>query len=145
MAEISTEEHEKAVSEVYVAAMEALSAGRPITPEQRVVHDVEHMMQEVNSGASFEQYFRWAELDELRAIRGRLTLLGLGQVEALAAKAFSIAFPNGIPATEEEKQAATEWTEEQLEALGELFPQLEEYNGQVTNVLGAYAKRIKAA
>ena len=144
MAEISTEENEKAVSEVYVAAMEALAAGRPITPEQRVVHDVEHLMQEVNSGASFEQYFRWSSLDELKAIRGRLTLLGLGQVEAVAAKAFTIAFPNGLPSTDEEKDAATEWTDQQLEDLGELFPQLEEHNGHVTNVLGAYAKRIKA-
>jgi hypothetical protein len=85
--ELSTEENERIVARVYEAAMAVLHAGRPVSAAQRLLHDVEHMMQEANSGAS---------------------------------------------------------TPEQEEALGDLFPQLEEENGRVTNALDAYAKQAGA-
>ena len=144
MAEISTKENEEAVARIYAAAMDALHGGEPISVEQRVIHDVEHMMQEANSGASFEQYFRWASLDEINAILSHLQRLGLEDVAALVTRAIDVAFPDGVPANEEEKSDATEWTAEQESALGELFEQLEEQNGRVTNTLGAYARRTGA-
>lgn len=144
MPELSTEENERIVARVYEAAMAELHAGRPVSAAQRLVHDVEHMMQEANSGASFEQYFRWASLEEIAAIRGHLQTLKLDDLSDLMSQAIAIAFPNGLPATDDEKSNATEWTPEQEEALGDLFPQLEEENGRVTNALGAYAKHSGA-
>lgn len=144
MSEISTEENERIVSRVYEAAMNELHAGRPVSAAQRLIHDVEHMMQEVNSGASFEQYFRWATLDEIAQIRDHLRTVGLQDVSSLVSQAIGVAFPNGFPSTEEEKSDATDWTPAQEEALAGLFTRLEEENGRVTNVLGAYAKQSGA-
>lgn len=144
MAEISTEENEKIVARVYEKAMTALHNNEPITPAQRIVHDVEHMMQEVNSGASYEQYFRWASVDEIRSVSQYFRTLGLDTVAQITGEAIKAAFPRGMPSSEEEKSDATEWSSEQEEVLSDLFGQLEEHNGHVTNVLGAYAKRVGA-
>jgi hypothetical protein len=144
VAELSTEENQRIVSRVYEQAMNDSQAGKPIPPNQRVVHDIEHLMQEVNSGASFEQYFRWASLGEIAQIRDHLQTVGLEDVAALVTEAIQIAFPDGLPASEEEKSAATEWTPAQQEGLGALFPRLEDENGRVTNVLGEYARRTGA-
>jgi hypothetical protein len=67
MPEISTLENEQLVARVYEEAMSALDAGKPVSAPALVVHDVEHLMQEVNSGVSFEGYFRWSSLDEIWA------------------------------------------------------------------------------
>ena len=139
MSELAAPEHEEIVGRLYLEAVEALGRGEPIRSELRVVHDVEHLMQEANSGASFEQYFRWASLDEITNIRGHLRQLGLDDVAQLVARALEVAFPNGVPASDEAKSDATEWTPEQEEALAELFPALEEHNGRVMNALGRYA------
>lgn len=144
MGEISTEENEKIVARIYEEAMTALHSSESITAAQRIVHDIEHMMQEVNSGASYEQYFRWASVDEIRSICKHLRTLGLDAVAQLTDLAIKVAFPRGMPSDEEEKSDATEWSSEQEEILSDLYKQLEEYNGHVTNVLGAYAKRVGA-
>ena len=144
MGEISTEENEKIVARIYENAMTALHSNEPITAAQRIVHDIEHMMQEVNSGASYEQYFRWTSVDEIKSISEHLRALGLDTVAQLTDHAIKIAFPGGMPSNEEAKSDATEWSSEQEEILSDLFKQLEEHNGHVTNVLGAYAKRVGA-
>jgi hypothetical protein len=110
----------------------------------RLIHDVEHMMQEANSGASFEQYFRWASTDELRNIMGHLRTLGLTDVAEITTDAMRVAFPNGTPSTQEAKDEATDWTPEQESELNRLFTKLEELNGRVMNILGAYARRVGA-
>jgi hypothetical protein len=69
---------------------------------------------------------------------------GLEDVSTLVSRAIEIAFPNGLPSTDEEKSEATEWTSAQEEALAALFPKLEDENGRVTNILAAYAKRSGA-
>jgi len=144
MPELSTKENERIVSSVYEAAMKELQAERPISAAQRLIHDIEHMMQEVNSGASFEQYFRWASLDEIARICEHLRTVGLEDLSSLVAQALAVAFPGGLPSTDDEKSGATDWTPEQGKLLATLFPRLEELNGRVTNVLGAYAKRAGA-
>ena len=144
MTETSTQENEELVSRVYEQAMSDLEAGKPISPDQRLVHDVEHLMQEVNSGASFEQYFRWTSLDEITRIRDHLRTLGLADLADLVTEAIDIAFPRGLPASDDAKSEATHWTEEQESALEALFPRLEDENGRVTNVLGEYARRVRA-
>lgn len=143
MAEISTEENQRLVARVYDEAMAALHAGGLVSAVQLLVHDVEHMMQEVNSGISYEQYFRWASCEEMGRIRDHLRALGLTRVLELTSKAIAVAFPKGLPADEGAKEA-TEWTPDQTEALGKLFEQLEEENGHVTNVLSEYARRAGA-
>jgi hypothetical protein len=142
--ELATEENEQAVARAYEQAMSALHAGKATSPELRLIHDVEHMMQEANSGASFEQYFRWASTDELRNIMGHLRTLGLTDVAEITTDAMRVAFPNGTPSTQEAKDEATDWTPEQESELNRLFTKLEELNGRVMNILGAYARRVGA-
>jgi hypothetical protein len=141
MPEMSTREHELAVSRVYEAALAALADGTPLTPVQRVVHDVEHLMQEANSGASFEQYFRWADPAEIAAILGHLRALGLARAEQVTARAIALAFPDGVPASVDDMDSATDWSHAQRDGLAALFVELEEDNGHVMNVLGAHVLR----
>ena len=140
MPEISTAENEELVARVYQEAMGALESGKHVSAPALVVHDVEHLMQEANSAVSFEGYFRWSSLDEIGRIREQLRAVGLSRILDLTERAIQAAFPEGIPATEEEKRNAAEWTSEQEERLASLFDDLEEQNGHVMNVLGEYAR-----
>lgn len=138
MSEIGTEENGHRVSDAYGKALETLSREQPLPDALRMVHDVEHLMQEANSGVSFEQYFRWASLDEMRGIVGRLEALGLDEVASIVARAMAAAFPRGLPLSEEDRDDDPGWSQEVLDELMALFDELEAYNGRVTNVLGAY-------
>lgn len=140
--EIATEENEQAVALVYKRTLDALIANQSISADERLVHDVEHLMQEANSGASYEQYFRWASISKIATIAANLRFLGLNDVAELTEQAITVAFPNGIPETDEAKEDETDWTSQQEDRLSELFRQLEQQNGRVTNVLGAYARRV---
>src|SRR5919112_3723232 len=97
MPEISTSENEELVARVYGEAMQALGEGKQVSAPALVVHDVEHLMQEVNSGVSFEGYFRWSSLDEIGRIREQLRAVGLSRILELTEQAIQIAFPAGIP------------------------------------------------
>jgi hypothetical protein len=141
MTVMSTPENEALVARVYAQALEQSVAGRTLSPEMQRVHDVEHLMQEVNSGASFEQYFRWASLPELAGIEQHLAALGLDGVRQLTRQAMRVAFPRGLPRTAQAHEEATEWTAQQEAQLAALFEQLEAHNGHVTNVLGAFARQ----
>jgi hypothetical protein len=141
MPEISTSENEELVSRVYTRALEERHANRPLDEADLMVYHIEMLAQEVNSGASFEQYFRWASIDEISEAGGRLETLGLSEVAQIVRRAIDVAFPNGIPATGEEKDALTEWTEDQLEALSSLADDFTEFNGRVTNVLAAFHRK----
>ena len=94
-----------------------------------------------NSGASFEQYFRWASVEEIGRVVPALRTVGLLDVAELTEKAIQVAFPKGIPSTDEEKADLTDWSEAQDERLRELFPAFEEQNGRITNVLAAFARK----
>lgn len=142
MPEQSTEDDETVVQRIYSGALEALESGETLSPGVRLIHDVEHLMQEVNSGASFEQYFRWAPVAEIAVIFHHLETAGLDDVAQLTREAMGVAFPKGLPATDEEKSVATVWSEEQEEALAALLPRLEDQNGRVTRLLAAHARRI---
>ena len=140
--EIASDENAAIVARIYDVAMEALREGRAVSPEQRLIHDVEHMMQEANSGASFEQYFRWAPVREIATVVESLSSLDLDEVAGIVTRAIDIAFPEGIPGSDEEKGELTDWTEEQEEELASLFEELEEHNGAVMNKLGEFATRV---
>lgn len=138
MPEISTTENEALVSRVYTRALEERHAGRPLDAADLMVYHIEMLSQEVNSGASFEQYFRWASVEEISEAVSRLESLALSDVAQIVHRAIDVAFPNGIPATDEEKRPLTEWSEEQLETLSALADDFTEFNGRVINVLAAF-------
>lgn len=140
MAEMATPENEALVARIYAQALELSFSGRALAPGVQRVHDVEHLMQEVNSGVSFEQYFRWATLEELGGIERHLAALGLERVLELTRQAMTVAFPGGLPRTPAALDAAIAWTPAQEARLAELFEALEAENGHVTNVLAGYAR-----
>ena len=142
--EQSTLENEASVRRVCELVTAARESGAAVTTDQQIIYDVDYLLTEANSGASFEQYFRWASVDEIRRLKKALLAVDLGDIAQLYEQALRVAFQNGIPSTDAEKSVLTEWSEAQAQALGELFPALEDQNGRITNVLAAYAKRVGA-
>lgn len=142
--EISTEENEACVRRVCDTVAAAIEAKTEITPEQQHIYDIDHFVMEVNSGASFEQYFRWASVDEISRIVPALRTVGMEDIAALAEMAIEIAFSGRIPPDDETKSDLTDWSEEQGRSLEDLFPALEDQNGRIINVLAEYATRVGA-
>jgi hypothetical protein len=139
--EISTPENEAIVRSICEAVSAARESGKPIKPDHQLIYDIDYLLMEANSGASFEQYFRWASVEEIGRVVPALRTVGLLDVAELTEKAIQAAFPKGIPSTDEEKSGLTEWSEAQDERLRELFPALEDQNGRITNVLAAFARK----
>jgi hypothetical protein len=138
MTEMATEENEELISRVYTQALQDRSDGRELAPSDLVVYEIEMLSQEVNSGASFEQYFRWASVAEIAGVVARLEALGLPEVARLAGRAIAIAFPGGIPDSDEAKDELTDWTDDQEASLGELASEFEQWNGRIINVLASF-------
>lgn len=138
MAEMATPENDDLVARVYTQALEARAEGRELDAADTIVYEIEMLSQEVNSGASFEQYFRWASVEELSRVVERLESVGLPEVAQLTRTAIDVAFPDGLPGTDEEKDPLTAWSEDQEERLTELAAAFEDFNGRIINVLGAY-------
>jgi hypothetical protein len=143
MAEQSTEENEKLVQEVYSRAMNRVHSGQSLEEPDRVVWEIEGLSQEVNSGASYEQYFRWRPVSEISAIVARLHGARLPEVAKLTQQAIEIAFPGGVPKTDEEKDDLTDWSEAQEAELQQLADQFTEYNGRIANVLAAGYRQMR--
>lgn len=122
-----TPENEALVRSICEAVTTAQESGMPVRPEQQLVYDVDYMLMEANSGASFEQYFRWASVEEIRRVVPALRAIGLSDVAELTEQAIRIAFPKGIPSTDEQKSDLTDWSEAQDEGLRELFPEFEDH------------------
>lgn len=141
MAEMSTSENEDLVSRVYLQAIIDRDDGRELDGAALMVYHIEMLSQEVNSGASFEQYFRWASVAEISEAAGRLESLALADVAHIVRRAIEVAFPNGLPATDEEKSDLIEWTEKQEEVLSALATEFEEFNGRIINVLAEFYRK----
>ena len=109
-----------------------------------MVYHIEMLSQEVNSGASFEQYFRWASVDEISEAAGRLESLALPEVAQIVRRAIDVAFPDGLPANDEEKSELTDWTEKQEELLSAAASEFEEFNGRIINVLAEFYRSSRA-
>ena len=139
--ELSTPENEAIVRSVCEAVSVARESGKPIKPDHQSIYDIDYLLMEANSGASFEQYFRWASVEEIGRVVAALRTVGLLDVADLTEKAIQVAFPKGIPSTDEEKSGLTDWSEAQDESLRQLFPALEDQNGRITNVLAAFARK----
>jgi len=141
MTEMATPENDALVSSVYTQALHTRSEGRELAPPDRVVYEIEMLSQEVNSGASFEQYFRWASIDEISQVIRRLESLGLPEVADLTRRAIAVAFPGGIPSSDERKDELTDWTEDQEEQLSAFAETFAESNGRIINELAALYRR----
>lgn len=133
--EIGTEENDAIVR----AVCDRVATASPVAPWMQRVADVDQLVMEVNSGASFEQYFRWASLEEIERIVPTLRETGLPEVAAIAEEAIAVAFPGGLPTDVEAHEAATLWSPAQAQRLHALFLRFEEHNGRITNALAAYA------
>jgi len=110
-----------------------------------MVYHIEMLAQEVNSGASFEQYFRWATVEEIAEAVSRLESLGLPEVARIVGRAIKVAFPKGVPATDEEKRELTEWSDKQDELLVTAANEFEEFNGRIINVLATFHRSAAPA
>jgi hypothetical protein len=141
MPEISTSENEELVSRVYTQALQDRLDGRELAPADLMVYQIEILSQEVNSGASFEQYFRWASVQEISEAVDRLESLGLSEVAQIVRRAIEVAFPDGVPRTDEEKSELTDWTGDQEELLAAAASEFEEFNGRIINVLAAFHRK----
>ena len=139
--EMASSENEELVSRVYTQSLQDRHDGRKLAAADLMVYHIEMLSQEVNSGASFEQYFRWASVAEISEAVGRLESLALSEVAQIVGRAIDVAFPNGLPPTDEEKSELIEWTEEQVELLSALADEFEEFNGRIINVLSAFYRR----
>jgi hypothetical protein len=144
MPEMSTTENEELVSRVYTQALEDREQGRNLDAAALMVYHIEMLSQEVNSGASFEQYFRWASIDEIAQAADRLESLQLGEVAKLVRQAIAAAFPDGVPPSDDQK-SDTEWTEDQEARLAALAGEFEEYNGRIINVLADFYRGSRNA
>ena len=143
MPEMSTTENEELVSHVYTQTLQDRQDGRKLHPADLMVYHIEMLSQEVNSGASFEQYFRWASVEEIAGAVSRLESLGLSEAAQIVRGAIKVAFPKGVPATDEEKNELTEWSGKQEELLGTAANEFVEFNGRITNVLAAFYRKNK--
>lgn len=144
--ELGTPESERIVGQIYSAALEAIRKKHPISEGQRLVYSIEHLSQEVNSGASFEQYFRWAHIGEIAAIVGRLERLALNEAAAITREAISVAYPDGLPPLPENEDALADWdgSAAQHQRLKELAEQFTDHNGVIMNRLADYARSFKS-
>jgi hypothetical protein len=142
---MSTPQNEDLVAQVYSQALDARNGGRVLDPADLMVYHIEMLSQEVNSGASFEQYFRWASVEEISEVVARLDSLALPEVAQIARQAIEVAFPDGIPATDEAKSDLVDWTDEQEERLSALAGEFEAFNGRIIDLLADYYRRTKPA
>ena len=142
--EMSTEENQNLVSTICDLVLAALENKRPVSDGHRLIYEIDQLVMEVNSGASFEQYFRWARLEEIARIVSQLESVGLSEVAQITREAISVAYPDGLPPMPADEVSLASWegSEEQEDRLGELADELAEFNGVITNKLADYARQI---
>ena len=63
--ELSTPENEAIVRSICEAVSADRESGKPVKPDHHLIYDIDVLLMEASSGASFEQYFRWASVEEI--------------------------------------------------------------------------------
>ena len=121
------------------AAEEETPSTQPPDPEV-IVEEIDHLLMEINSGASFEQYFVWTPVEQISRVVRYLELVGLSEVAELTRAAVQIAFPNGLPGSDEERERQVAQLDEvQTTKLIEFARSFTEHNERITDVLASYA------
>lgn len=143
--EVSTEENEKLVSNICYSVSVALQKKEAVHDSHRLIYEIDRLLTEVNSGTSFEQYFRWSRLEQIVRIVSQLETVGLTEVAQITREAISVAYPAGLPPIPNDEVSLSNWdgSEDQEDQLSELAGQFTEYNGIITNKLADYARQIK--
>ena len=139
--EISTEENEKLINRICESVREAYKKNAAVSDGHRLIYEIEHLLMEVNSGATFEQYFQWSKLEQIARIVSQLETVGLSEAAQITREAISVAYPDGLPPAPADKVSLSNWdgSEEQEEQLKELAEKFTDYNGTITNKLADYA------
>lgn len=109
-----------------------------LTYNENLVFQINRLLTEAGSGASFDQYFEWVGINEVKQIVGQINKLGILEVTTIVTKAIKVAFPNGVPENDTEYRKSTHWTEEQVEKLDYLYRQFEPYDSAVMNRLAKH-------
>ncbi len=119
-------ENEELVRNVCDKVYGKLQSGEPVANDLLMVYEIDYLLMEVNSGASFEQYFRWANVEQINRIVSFLQITGLSDI---------------APESDIEKSDQTDWTEDQESVLAKFFGEFEENNDQITDVLAEYIRK----
>lgn len=137
---MATTKNEDLIRAICEEVIEAKDKNIEILPYKQTIYDVDYLFMEVNSGVSFEQYFRWASVEEIKRIENSLNRVGLNDIAKLTKDAIDVAFPNGLLNSNTKKDELTYWTQEQEEKLESLFTIFQEFNSKIVNTLAKYAK-----
>lgn len=97
---------------------------------------IEQFDLEIGSGASFEQYFRWAEKAAIEDIVRKLYALGLNEIAETTQLAIEIAFPDGVPSDQKQKDDLTYWSPIQEKKLKELYN--DEFHAAIENSMDGF-------
>ena len=107
----------------------------------RNICDIDLLYSEVNSGASFEQYFRWASASQIKRVITALNEVGLTEIAIITKEAVEIAFPNGVPDSDEKKSSLTyNWSLEQEDKLANLYKPFFAENSSIITTLAIYVR-----
>jgi hypothetical protein len=111
------------------------------TDEMRLFFDVYCFDMELGSGASYDQYFHWASKLNVESILKQLEAIGLEALVESTSKAIKVAFPNGIPTSEDEFEDCLDWSEKQEDVLVELYEKEENLHALVEEKLAEFARK----
>lgn len=145
---IITDDDLDTVDEVYSAILET-NEPSDLAGMERIVYLIENYNQEINSGLDFIQWFRWAEPFQLKETPGALKSVGLTDSDEICSKALQMSFPEGLPSSYDEKDAALDGLEDDddkedtREALLTLAQKQEDQNYQLTTQLAAWIRANK--
>jgi len=106
---------------IHSTVLAVLEKGEAVSDGDLLIYDIEDLIMESNSGASFEQYFRWARIEQISRIVQELLSIGFVEAADITQRAINTAFSGGLPKTEIEKGQLTDWTEKQETELVRLF------------------------
>jgi len=112
------------------------------TLDSETIHeDVDLLLMEVNSGASFEQYFLWTSVERISRIVDVLQRVGLPEVATLTDQAVEVGFPDGLPHSDDEKERQVAMFDgDQTSRLVELARQFTVHNAKIESALAALGK-----
>ena len=108
---------------------------------QKVFSAIWAVESEVNNGG-FSQYFSNSSAETASFVETALDSIGAPKTADICKRAIACAFPNGLPATEEDiSSAAADFSDEVLEALEPLDQEFFAYPQDLTGLLFAYVSK----